>query len=60
VFGQHGVSIRSMEQQDLGTGASIAFITHRAVERNLQSTLHDLRGLRVVSDIHSVLRVIDQ
>jgi len=58
VFGAHGVSIRSMEQEGLGTGARIAFITHGALERNLQSTLHDLRGLDVVTDVRSVLRVI--
>ena len=60
VFGQHGVSIRSMEQEGLGTGARIAFITHLALERNLRSTLHDLRQLSVVTGIHSVLRVVGE
>ncbi len=57
-FGAHGVSIRSMEQQGLGSGARIAFITHRAIERNLRATLADLRRLDVVSGIGSVLRVV--
>jgi homoserine dehydrogenase len=60
VFGQHGVSIRSMEQQGLGTGARIAFITHTALERNLRSTLHDLGELSVVTRIHSLLRVVGE
>ena len=60
VFGRHGVSIRSMEQEGLGDGARIAFITHEALERNLQATLHDLRGLDVVTDIRGVLRVIGE
>ena len=58
VFGQHGVSIRSMEQEGLGTGARIAFITHAAKERNLRSTLQDLTKLDVVTDVRGVLRVI--
>ncbi|MGI9614451.1 MAG: homoserine dehydrogenase, partial [Acidimicrobiales bacterium] len=60
VFGRHGVSIRSMEQEGLGHGARIAFITHGARERNLQATLQDLRGLDVVTDIRGVLRVIGE
>ncbi|MFV0523128.1 MAG: homoserine dehydrogenase [Acidimicrobiales bacterium] len=60
VFGRHGVSIRSMEQHGSGSGARIAFITHAARERNLRSTLEELRRLDVVTDIRSVLRVIGQ
>lgn len=59
-FGSHGVSIRSMEQQGLGSGARIAFITHRAIERNLRATLADLRRLDVVAGIGSVLRVVGE
>ena len=59
-FGTHGVSIRSMEQQGLGSGARIAFITHRAIERNLRATLADLRRLDVVAGIGSVLRVVGE
>ena len=60
VFGRHGVSIRSMEQEGLGTGARIAFITHAALERNLQATLQELRGLDVVTEVRGVLRVIGE
>ncbi len=58
VFGRHGVSIRSMEQEGLGTEARLIFITHVATERDLQTTLHELRELDVVDRIGSVLRVI--
>jgi homoserine dehydrogenase len=57
VFGRHEVSIRSMEQEGLGDEARIIFITHLAVERHLQATLHDLRDLDVVKSVGSVLRV---
>jgi homoserine dehydrogenase len=60
VFGTHAVSIRSMEQQGLGSGARIAFITHAALERNLRAAVSELRRLDVVADIRSVLRVVGE
>jgi homoserine dehydrogenase len=58
VFGRHGVSIRSLEQEEFGSNARIVFITHQARERDVQSTLTDLRHLGVVTGIQSVLRVL--
>ena len=58
VFGEHGVSIRSMEQEGLGGEARLVFITHAARERDLRSTLQDLRSLDAVRSVGSVLRVI--
>ena len=64
VFAEHGVSIRSMEQEDLADegrdDARIVFITHDAPEAAVQSTLHDLRKLDVVRTVTSVLRVVGQ
>jgi len=58
VFGDHGVSIRSMEQEGLGGEARLVFITHAARERDLRLTLQDLRSLDAVRSVGSVLRVI--
>jgi homoserine dehydrogenase len=58
VFGSHRVSIRSMEQEGLGNEARIVFITHSARERDIQACLADLRGLKAVDRIGTVLRVI--
>jgi len=58
VFGEHGVSIRSMEQEGLGDEARLVFITHRARERDVQATLHDLRHLDAVKRVGSLLRVV--
>jgi homoserine dehydrogenase len=58
VFGNHRVSIRSMEQEGTGDEARLVFITHDAVEANLRSTMSDLGGLDVVKNIGQVLRVI--
>ena len=58
VFGRHGVSIRSMEQHGLRDDARLVFITHECLERDLQATLRDLRGLEAVHDLGNVIRVI--
>ena len=58
VFGRHGVSIRSMEQEGLGSEARLIFITHEAREKDLQATLRELRDLPVVLRVGSVLRVV--
>jgi homoserine dehydrogenase len=57
-FGDHGVSIRAMEQEGLGDEARLVFITHTATERDVQATLHDLRELDSVKRIVSMLRVV--
>ena len=58
VFGTHGVSIRSMEQEGLEAQARIIFITHVARERDVERCLDDLRALDAVRRVVSVLRVI--
>ncbi len=58
VFGAHGVSIRSMEQEGLGPEARLVFVTHEAREADLQATLHELRKLEVVTGMRSFMRVI--
>ena len=58
VFGTHAVSIRSMEQEGLGEEARLVFITHAARERDVQTTLHDLRQLDVVKRVGTLLRVV--
>jgi homoserine dehydrogenase len=60
VLGQHGVSVRSMEQEGLGDEASITFITHRAREADVRATLRDLEALDAVRRIGSVLRVVGE
>ncbi len=58
VFGTHGVSIRSMEQEGLDAQARIIFITHIARECDVERCLDDLRALDAVRRVASVLRVI--
>ncbi len=56
-FGRNGVSIRSVWQEGEGETAQLVLITHAARERDVQSTLHDLRALAAVRDVASVMRV---
>ncbi len=60
VFGEHEVSIRSMEQEGLGDEARLIFITHRAQEARVRATLRDLGALASVGRIGSVLRVVGE
>ncbi|HLH99383.1 MAG TPA: homoserine dehydrogenase, partial [Acidimicrobiales bacterium] len=59
-LGAHRVSVRSMEQEAAGDGdARLVFVTHPAVERDVQACLHELRGLDVVASVDGVVRVVD-
>jgi homoserine dehydrogenase len=66
VFGVHGVSISSMSQglpesvgDDVEAEADLVFITHDALERDVQATLRDLRDLDAVRHVGSVIRVLE-
>ncbi len=57
-FGTHGVSIRAMEQDGLGTAARLVFLTHSAREGDVRATLDALAAIDTVVRVGSVLRVI--
>ena len=58
VFGGHGVSIESMQQEGRGEGARLIFVTHVAREADLRATITEIGGLGVVVRVVSVLRVV--
>lgn len=60
VFGAHGVSIRSMEQEEDVDDARIVFVTHVAREGDVQATLADLDRLDVVVQVGSMLRIVGE
>lgn len=60
VFARHNVSIRIAEQEGLGPDARLVFITHVALESEVQATVRDLRELDVVRSIGGLLRVIGE
>jgi homoserine dehydrogenase len=57
VFGEHGVSIRSVLQRGKGDEAQLVLVTHLAREGAMRATLAGLRQLEVVNDLQSVMRV---
>ncbi len=57
-FADHGVSIRSLEQEDAEDRAHLVFITHAVAGSAMRATLTDLAGLADVVSVDSVLRVI--
>jgi homoserine dehydrogenase len=58
VFAEHGVSIRVAEQEGNGPDARLTFITHSALEKDVQATVRDLNELDVVMKVGGLLRVI--
>jgi homoserine dehydrogenase len=58
VFGDHDVSIRSMEQEGYAGEARLLFVTHVAREGDIQSTLQALAELDPVEQIGGVMRIV--
>jgi homoserine dehydrogenase len=57
-FAEHGVSIRAAEQEGIGPDARLVFITHQALESDVQATVRRLRDLPVVRRVGGLIRVI--
>lgn len=58
VFGNNNVSIAAVVQKaSKGDQAELIMITHRVLESNLQDALTVLRGMSIVGEIGSVIRV---
>lgn len=58
VFAKYGVSIRAAEQEGNGPDARLVFITHSALEKDVQATVRELNELDVVLKVGGLLRVI--
>jgi homoserine dehydrogenase len=59
VFGEHRVSIQSMEQSGVGDEARLSFMTHRAIANDVYATIDDLAKLEPVDSIGACIRVIE-
>jgi len=57
VFAEHGVSIETVRQNGRGADAQLVLVTHRAHDAALSATVQALRGLDVVRQVTSVMRV---
>ena len=60
VFARNEVSIRAAEQDGIGSGARLVFLTHLANEDAVQKCISELIELDVVIRVGALLRVIGQ
>jgi homoserine dehydrogenase len=58
IFANNNVSIRAAEQDGIGSGARLVFLTHMANEAAVQACITQLRKLDVVMHVGALLRVI--
>jgi homoserine dehydrogenase len=58
VFGQHEVSIQSMQQKGQGDDARLIFVTHVARDADVTATIRAVRDLEAVKNVGSVMRVV--
>ncbi|MBD8870116.1 homoserine dehydrogenase [Nocardioides donggukensis] len=56
-FSEHGVSIQTVRQEGRDDDAQLVVVSHRATDRQLADTVEHLRGMEIVRDITSVMRV---
>jgi homoserine dehydrogenase len=59
-FAAHDVSIRTVRQEGHGDDALLVVVTHTAPDAALRGVVEELRGLDVVRDVASVMRVEGQ
>jgi len=60
VFANHGVSIRAAEQEGIGEGARLVFVTHRAREADVQACVSEFRKSSAVKRASGLIRVIGE
>jgi homoserine dehydrogenase len=56
-FAEHGVSIQTVRQEGRDDDAQLVVVSHRATDAQLAATVDTLRGMDIVRDVTSVMRV---
>ena len=56
-FAEHGVSIQTVRQEGRGDDAQLVVVSHEATDAQLSATVQHLRGMEIVRDVTSVMRV---
>ncbi|MBI4898069.1 MAG: homoserine dehydrogenase [Actinobacteria bacterium] len=59
-LGEHGVSVRSFNQQDAGQGARLVMVMHRTPEHDFFAAVNQIKDLPAVSAEPRVIRVIEE
>jgi homoserine dehydrogenase len=56
-FAEHDVSIQTVRQEGRGDEAQLVVVSHRATDAQLSATVEHLRGMSIVREVTSVMRV---
>jgi homoserine dehydrogenase len=56
-FAEHDVSIQTVRQEGRGADAQLVVVSHAATDAQLSATVEHLRGMSIVHDVNSVMRV---
>ncbi len=56
-FAEHGVSIQTVRQEGRGDDAQLVVVSHEATDAALAATVERLRGMDIVREVTSVMRV---
>ncbi|MFB9312449.1 homoserine dehydrogenase [Nocardioides plantarum] len=56
-FAEHGVSIQTVRQEGRDDDAQLVVVSHTATDAQLAATVEHLRGMDIVRDVTSVMRV---
>jgi homoserine dehydrogenase len=56
-FAEHGVSIQTVRQEGRGADAQLVVVSHAATDAQLAATVQHLRGMDIVREVTSVMRV---
>ncbi len=56
-FAEQGVSIQTVKQEGRGDDAQLVVVSHRATDAALAATVEHLRGMDIVREVTSVMRV---
>ena len=56
-FAEHGVSIQTVRQEGRDDDAQLVVVSHWATDAQLSATVEHLRGLDIVREVTSVMRV---
>ncbi len=56
-FAEHGVSIQTVRQEGRDADAQLVVVSHEATDAQLAATVESLRGMDIVREVTSVMRV---
>jgi homoserine dehydrogenase len=56
-FAEHGVSIQTVRQEGRDDDAQLVVVSHEATDAQLSATVEHLRGMDIVREVTSVMRV---